>query len=99
MISKMAKWFDSKAVCTLDQFKNISREKKILNDIALSGDGEPTSYVRFTDVCKGLYELQKKSVFNFKLILITNGSMLHKKGIAQGVDYLLKKKRPTLGET
>jgi len=89
-LQQMLKWFDPKGICTLERFRNINSEQKILKDIALSGDGEPTSYIHFKQVCQKLYELQNNSVLNFELILITNGTMLHKPAVAEGVDFLLK---------
>jgi len=89
-LQQMLKNFDNRGVCTLDKFQHIPPEQKILRDIALSGDGEPTSFVKFSEVCQLLENLQKNSSLDFQLVLITNGSMLHKDSVTAGVGHLLR---------
>ena len=58
-----------------------------INDIALSGNGEPTSAEGFAEVielvCRLRQELQLPA--EIKLVLITNGSLLHRDNVQQGL--------------
>ena len=58
-----------------------------INDIALSGNGEPTSAQEFasvvTLVCRLRVELALPG--HIKLVLITNGSLLHRDDVQQGL--------------
>lgn len=58
-----------------------------INDIALSGNGEPTSTEGFAEVielvCRLKQELQLPS--EIKLVLITNGSLLNRDNVQQGL--------------
>lgn len=61
-----------------------------LNDIALSGDGEPTSAKEFLPVIELLVELRVALQLpaTVKLVLITNGSLLHRPEVQQGLRLL-----------
>ncbi len=49
-----------------------------LNDIALSGDGEPTAYANFEQVVDVCAEVRRRhGLAEVKLVLITNASLLH----------------------
>ena len=59
--------------------KFVSPEFRRLNDVALSGNGEPTSSLQLPDVLDIIQET-KDSILNdpiVKTVLITNGSLLH----------------------
>jgi wyosine [tRNA(Phe)-imidazoG37] synthetase (radical SAM superfamily) len=58
-----------------------------INDIALSGNGEPTSSEEFAQVV-GLIARLKQEVelpADIKLVLITNGSLIYREGVQQGL--------------
>ena len=65
-------------------------EARRINDIALSGNGEPTSAREFAQVIeligrvKADYNLPK----NLKLVLITNGSLVNRPGVQTGVSAM-----------
>lgn len=65
-------------------------EARRINDIALSGNGEPTSAREFAQVIeligrvKADYNLPK----NLKLVLITNGSLVNRPGVQAGVSAM-----------
>ena len=65
-------------------------EARRINDIALSGNGEPTSAREFAQVIeligrvKAAYNLPK----NLKLVLITNGSLVNRPGVQAGVSAM-----------
>jgi len=84
--------FDSSGVCRLEKFNNISDSAKQLKDIAISGDGESTMDPHFAEVCEMLAEFQKSfSNLEFKLILITNSTLLDRPQVQKGIDSLLSK--------
>ena len=56
-----------------------------INDIALSGNGEPTSAQEFKDVIELIAQLKPADL---KLVLITNGSLIQRKNVQQGLRRL-----------
>ena len=60
-----------------------------LNDIAFSGDGEPTTYRNFDEIIRAVAELkQRRGLADTKLVLITNASMFHRPVVRQGLEIL-----------
>jgi wyosine [tRNA(Phe)-imidazoG37] synthetase (radical SAM superfamily) len=60
-----------------------------LNDIAFSGDGEPTTHRNFDEVvaaCAGLK--RKHGLDQVKMVLITNASMFHRPHVERGLEIL-----------
>ena len=66
----------------------VAPEARRINDIALSGNGEPTSAREFEQVIelignvKADYDLPSE----LKLVLITNGSLIDRPGVQRGCD-------------
>lgn len=58
-----------------------------INDIALSGNGEPTSAKEFEQVVTLIGTLRQELALpsHIKLVLITNGSLMHRKNVQQGL--------------
>lgn len=58
-----------------------------INDIALSGNGEPTSAKEFEQVIAIIGKLQQELALppDIKLVLITNGSLLSRSNVQQGL--------------
>jgi wyosine [tRNA(Phe)-imidazoG37] synthetase (radical SAM superfamily) len=58
-----------------------------INDIALSGNGEPTSAKEFEQVIALIGKLRQELALpsHIKLVLITNGSLMHRKNVQQGL--------------
>jgi wyosine [tRNA(Phe)-imidazoG37] synthetase (radical SAM superfamily) len=63
-----------------------------INDIALSGNGEPTSAKEFVQVIALIGKLQKELDLppHIKLVLITNGSLMHRPYVQQGLRLMAK---------
>src|SRR5690242_14637307 len=60
-----------------------------LNDIAFSGDGEPTTFRNFDDIIAMAAELkQRHRLSDVKLLLITNATMFHRPAVARGLETL-----------
>jgi hypothetical protein len=63
-----------------------------INDIALSGNGEPTSAAEFAQVVEIIARVRREVALPeaVKTVLITNGSLLHRSDVQQGVRELAK---------
>jgi wyosine [tRNA(Phe)-imidazoG37] synthetase (radical SAM superfamily) len=60
-----------------------------LNDIAFSGDGEPTTYKNFDEIIASCAEVKRRHrLDDVKLVLITNASMFHREGVVRGLELL-----------
>jgi wyosine [tRNA(Phe)-imidazoG37] synthetase (radical SAM superfamily) len=60
-----------------------------LNDIALSGDGEPTLFPRFAEAVEACAEVRRKHrLDDVKLVLITNATLLDRESVRQGLAIL-----------
>ncbi len=74
----------------LEKFADLLDSEKKLRDIALSGDGESTMVPEFERVCSMLYDLQTAhSHLDFRLVLITNATLLDRPAIQRGIASLL----------
>lgn len=61
-----------------------------INDIAISGNGESTSAAEFPQVIELVAQLKHELELPpaIKLVLITNGSLLHRKAVQQGLRHM-----------
>jgi wyosine [tRNA(Phe)-imidazoG37] synthetase (radical SAM superfamily) len=60
-----------------------------LNDIAFSGDGEPTSFPQFQQACElSASLLQQASLADVKLVVITNATLFHRPRVARALEFL-----------
>lgn len=60
-----------------------------LNDIAFSGDGEPTTYRNFDEIIDQCAELKRRhDLSDVKMVLITNASMFHRPAVQRGLALL-----------
>jgi wyosine [tRNA(Phe)-imidazoG37] synthetase (radical SAM superfamily) len=72
-----------------DRFRETPPELRRLNDIAFSGDGEPTTYKNFDEIiaaCAGVK--QRLGLDAVKMVLITNASMFHRPHVVRGLAIL-----------
>src|SRR5215510_6849819 len=61
------------------QFKDTPPKFRRLNDIAFSGDGEPTTYRNFDEIIAACAALkQRLGQDGVKMVMITNASMFHR---------------------
>ena len=67
--------------------QRVPEDARRINDIALSGNGEPTSAKEFVQVVSLIGRLQKELQLptDIKLVLITNGSLMHRPYVQQGL--------------
>lgn len=60
-----------------------------LNDIAFSGDGEPTTYRNFDEIIDRCAAVKRANhADEVKMVLITNASMLHRDHVKRGLEIL-----------
>jgi wyosine [tRNA(Phe)-imidazoG37] synthetase (radical SAM superfamily) len=60
-----------------------------LNDIAFSGDGEPTTYRNFDEIIAACAALKDRlGLAEVKMVLITNASMFHREHVRRGLETL-----------
>ena len=72
-----------------DKFHDTPKKLQRLNDIAFSGDGEPTTYKNFDDIIAACAEVkQAAGLGKVKMVLITNASMLHRPHVERGLEIL-----------
>ena len=60
-----------------------------LNDIAFSGDGEPTTYRNFDEIMAACAAVKDRlGLDDVKMVLITNASMFHREHVRRGLEIL-----------
>jgi len=83
------------------KFANVPPELRRWNDIAFSGDGEPTTHRNFDEIVERTAELKRRylteprdfrkslgSERDVKLVLITNASMFHRPHVQRALEIL-----------
>jgi wyosine [tRNA(Phe)-imidazoG37] synthetase (radical SAM superfamily) len=65
-----------------DFMQRVPAEARRINDIALSGNGEPTSAQEFAEVIE---VIARHKPADIKLVLITNGSLMQRENVQQGL--------------
>ena len=71
------------------RFRDTPAELRRLNDIAFSGDGEPTTFTNFDEIVAQCAELkQRHGLTDTKMVLITNASMFHREHVQRGLATL-----------
>ncbi len=71
------------------KFSAVPMELRRLNDIAFSGDGEPTTYRNFDEIIERVAAHKSSMGLDaVKLVLITNASMFHRPAVERGLQLL-----------
>ncbi|HYF51277.1 MAG TPA: radical SAM protein [Planctomycetota bacterium] len=71
------------------EFISIPPDKKRVNDIAFSGDGEPTTFKNFSEVIERCAEVKRTLNFDaVKMVLITNATGLDRPDVKRGLDLM-----------
>jgi wyosine [tRNA(Phe)-imidazoG37] synthetase (radical SAM superfamily) len=71
------------------KFEATPNELRRLNDMAFSGDGEPTTYRNFDEIIEKCAELKRRhGLDDVKMVLITNASMFHRPHVERGLRIL-----------
>jgi len=70
-------------------FAPVPMEKRILKDIAFSGDGEPTLSPQFAETVRLVADIRKElCAESVKIVLITNASTLHRAPVRSALDFM-----------
>jgi wyosine [tRNA(Phe)-imidazoG37] synthetase (radical SAM superfamily) len=71
------------------EFSQTPEALRRLNDIAFSGDGEPTTYRNFDQIMADCAAVKDRfGLEQVKMVLITNASMLHRPHVRRGLEIL-----------
>jgi len=72
-----------------EKLRNTPPQFRRLNDIAFSGDGEPTTYKNFDEIIAACAEVKRRlGLGAVKMVLITNASMFHRSHVVRGLEIL-----------
>ncbi len=72
-----------------ERFRQTPPTLRRLNDVAFSGDGEPTSCPRFAEVVRAVAELKRRRGLDaVKLVLITNATLFHRPAVREALALL-----------
>ncbi len=85
----MLRWIDSGGLYETAEFAATPPASRRLNDIALSGDGEPTTYRNFDEIIAACAAVKVRlGLDDVKMVLITNASMFHRRHVQRGLEIL-----------
>lgn len=88
-LEAMLRLVASGAIYDDEPFRQVPNHLRRLNDLAFSGDGEPTTYRNFDALVQSAADLKRQHGLNeSKLVLITNASMLHRPVVQKGLEIL-----------
>lgn len=72
-----------------DKFRQVPGESRRLNDIAFSGDGEPTTYRNFDEIVGKVADIKRRrGLHDVRMVLITNASMFHRPAVQRALEIL-----------
>jgi wyosine [tRNA(Phe)-imidazoG37] synthetase (radical SAM superfamily) len=72
-----------------ERFRETPPALRRLNDIAFSGDGEPTTCPRFREIVSAVADLKRRrGLEDVKLVLITNATMFHRAPVRDALAVL-----------
>jgi wyosine [tRNA(Phe)-imidazoG37] synthetase (radical SAM superfamily) len=85
----MVQWAASGEIWNASPFDQTPPALRRINDIAFSGDGEPTSFGKFQETCEMAAELLKEvGLDDVKLVVITNATLFHQPRVQRALAWL-----------
>lgn len=88
-VDEMLEYVSSGDIFQEERFASVPKHLQRLNDIAFSGDGEPTTYRNFDEIIQSVASLKNKhQLADVKMVLITNASMFHRDVVKLGLEIL-----------
>lgn len=79
----------SGALYEAPKFSSVPQPLRRLNDMAFSGDGEPTTYKNFDELMELAAGVRRElGLATVKMVLITNASMFHRPHVQRGLTVL-----------
>jgi wyosine [tRNA(Phe)-imidazoG37] synthetase (radical SAM superfamily) len=88
-LGEMLDFVASGAIFETEKFRDTPPKLRRLNDVAFSGDGEPTTYKNFDEIIAACAKIKRdRGLEDVKLVLITNASMFHRPHVQRGLATL-----------
>jgi len=88
-LDKMLNWATTGQIWTHKQFMDVPQAYRHINDIAFSGDGEPTTYPGFEQACRIVADLKQACHLDTaKIIVITNAAVLERPLVQRALKFL-----------
>lgn len=82
-------WINSGRIFDEPGFSSVPDHLRRLNDIAFSGDGEPTTFRNFDEIVERVAEVKSsRKLDETRIVLITNASMFHRDVVQRGLEVL-----------
>ncbi|GBD36366.1 hypothetical protein HRbin36_01489 [bacterium HR36] len=79
----------SGAIFTLERFRHTPPNLRHWNDIAFSGDGEPTAAPEFLDAVRLVVDLKRQhQLVGVKIVVLTNATLLHRPQVQRALALL-----------
>jgi wyosine [tRNA(Phe)-imidazoG37] synthetase (radical SAM superfamily) len=76
-LEDMLDLLESGGLFEIERFRNTPPTLRRLNDIAFSGDGEPTTCPEFLEIVQAVADIRRRRRLDAKLVLITNATRFH----------------------
>jgi wyosine [tRNA(Phe)-imidazoG37] synthetase (radical SAM superfamily) len=88
-LERMLRMIISGQLYATPEFSQTPETQRRLNDIAFSGDGEPTTYRNFDEIIAACAAIKDRlGLADVKMVLITNASMFHRPHVERGLAIL-----------
>jgi len=88
-LESMLELCQSGEIFDTEKFRETPEGLRRVNDIAFSGDGEPTTYKNFDALIQESAALKRRyGLDQVKMVLITNASMFHRPHVQRGLEIL-----------
>ncbi|MAT71972.1 MAG: radical SAM protein [Planctomycetaceae bacterium] len=88
-LGEMLDFVASGEIYQTEKFRDTPPALRRLNDMAFSGDGEPTTYKNFDELIAACAQLKRaRGLDDVKMVLITNASMFHREHVQRGLQIL-----------
>ena len=88
-LDAMFEYVSTGALYADEKFRNVPAPLRRLNDVAFSGDGEPTTFRNFDALMSSVADLKSQhGMDDVKMVLITNASMFHRAVVQRGLQVL-----------
>ncbi|MCA9234988.1 MAG: radical SAM protein [Planctomycetales bacterium] len=88
-LGEMLDFVASGEIYQTQKFRDTPPALRRLNDMAFSGDGEPTTFRNFDELISACAQLKRdRGLDDVKMVLITNASMFHRPHVHRGLAIL-----------